>query len=1321
MAKQYRHGHLLALLCGCVLLLARPCSPLVITEIMFHPAEVAGTPAAEENLEYIELYNDRAVTEDVAGYAFTRGISYTFPGGATIPPKTYVVVARNPAAVEAAYGITGVHGPFTGALDNDGEQIELSSDNGGIIISLRYNDTHPWYPAADGAGHSLTLVKLAGDPEQASSWAPSTLIGGTPGAPDPGPGALGSLIINELLTNSDAAPGLDWIEIYNPGPTAMDLTSVYLSDSRSNLLGKYRFPPGILLQPGQFIGVDQSSFGFGLSAAGETVFLTAATGNPARPLRVLDAVRFGAVEPDVTLGRYPDGDNRITALSAPTRGLPNARPLQRPIVINEIMYHHGSRDPQYEFVELYNRSASPVSLAGWSFTDGVEYEFPSGAAIAAYAYAVVAADPQLLAAAYDNLVAGVNLFGPYTGRLDNHSERIRLSLPAAEINPATGKPYPITANEVTYCDGGRWPIWPDGRGASLELRDPFSDNDSPDAWAASDESTNAQWQQFFFTIQASDSTFTHDAIDMFELILLNRCDVLLDDLQLIVNGTNRLNNGGFESGQSSWNFLGNHVQSFITTHDARSGARSLHLRATGHGDPGANRVNQSIAQVTAGTVTFTGYAKWLRGSRHLLLRTSRQLAPIQPPRPAYVCELAMPMNLGTPGRRNTAYIANRGPDIAHVTHTPVIPAANQQIIITARVTDNDPVSAVTLYYRSEGQAAFTPAQMNDNAAAPDAIANDGVYTAAIPGAAAGTMRAFYIVASDGTAQNRFPARLEDTAPVPDRTCLVRVADRSVSSAFARYRIWMSNDVLNTFKSRPNLSNELLDCTFVYNETEVFYNAAIRHRGSPWTRSGSNRAPIPGDSIGFRIEFNPDRRFRAREEINLDGTEGPLRGPLQERAAYWLYRKMGLHYSTQEYVWPILNGLTHHTYEDVLKIDGAYVNAWFPDDSDGCLHKIDDYFEYNFNGTSFQNLDEGLIHDATHPLLKETYRWSFEKRSHREDDEWTPLLNLAEMMNTPPDSSQYEANIESVIDPASFIMALAVRRAIGDWDSYGFLRGKNYCLYYAPRADKWSLIPWDIDYGFGSGAGATTVIYGVAPWFPEILALLDHPKYKRIYEQSLAELVAGPLQTSHGTADPPTEFDRFLDDAANARIADGLGDTAFIDRWNEIKTFVAQRRAYILEQLPADRFEITTNNGRDFSAPQGELILTGIAPAEVTQITVNGTLAPADLSPAGAFSITVTVLLGPNVYNLQGCNAQGLPVPDAADSITITGLPAYSPSDFNQDNLTDAADLTFLADRWLNTCTPTQFCQGADLNKNTRVDLPDLAIFAGNWLKNHPHE
>ncbi len=519
--------------------------------------------------------------------------------------------------------------------------------------------------------------------------------------------------------------------------------------------------------------------------------------------------------------------------------------------------------------------------------------------------------------------------------------------------------------------------------------------------------------------------------------------MLIDDLELLIGGTDRLTNGGFESGTSSWRILGNHVRSFATTADRHSGSRALHLIATGHGDPGANRLNQSISGTSSSSVTFRGWARWIRGSRYLLLRTSREQSPVQPPRPAHAFELDVPFNLGTPGQQNSTFVPNRAPDILDVQHSPVMPISGEPIVVTARITDIDGVVMATLSYRSEGSGAFTSVEMVDDGSEDDAVAGDGLFTATIPGTSAGAMRAFYIEAFDGTAFTRFPSRLDPSADVPDRTCLVRVGDVQFNTRLATYRIWLSDDVINTFRSRPNLSNELMDCTFVYNDSEVFYNCGIRFRGSPFLRGGSGRDPR--DRYGFRIDFNPDQKFHGREEINLDNTEGSSRGPLQERASYWFYRKMGLQFSAHEYVRLIINGRSHNDYEDVQKIDGDYIEKWFPNDTEGYIHKIDDYFEYSSNGTSHSNLDEGLKLDSRHPLLKETYRWGFEKRSHRENDRWQHLFDLATALNTPSASPAYEEIVESVIHPEHFTKVLAIRHAVGDWDSYGYRRGKEQRL------------------------------------------------------------------------------------------------------------------------------------------------------------------------------------------------------------------------------------------------------------------------------------
>jgi len=1364
MKNRRRHQwSLLAITCMIALWATRPCMGIVVSEVMYHPVDEA------ETLEFIELYNNRAVFEDLTAYAFTNGIQYEFEPGTIIGAKEYLVVARDPAALEAAYGISGVHGPFTGRLNNDGERIELSNGNGEILISLRYSNENPWPASPDGTGHSLILAKPGADPEEASTWSPSMFIGGTPGGPDefqvepedptlvtlvdvghpgryfkgtrePSPGLnqqattawaqqqfnddpsttawldgpsgygysndpselqfirtelndmngryisvyarlrftltveqinsfsqlwaeihyddgfvlylngrrvadsgeiLGDpppfdssggqatdppavnvdltsrmnllvpgtnvlaiqahnatisgssdciaspvlravaeepggsedrrvrVVINELLANSDTPPGIDWLELYNPGPTTVDLSNVYLSDDRLDLL-QYKIPDGIVLQPGEFWSVSEGTppqgLPFALDFSGETIYVTMATNDSVpEPVRVLDAVRFGTMEPDLTFGRFPDGSGYLDFLTSATFEAPNTQPLIRDIVINEIMYHHSTRDERYEYIELYNRGTSRITLSGWAFTDGIDFEFDEGTEMPPGSYLVVAKDPDLLEGVYDNLVVGSNLFGPYSGSLDDHSECIRLSYPLKQVNPRTGRleTYMVTADEVTYYDGGRWPTWADGQGASLELRDPRSNNDTPDAWADSDESGKTAWEQFSFTINSSDSRYTHDRITVFDLMLLNRGDVLLDDIELIVGGSNRLSNNGFESGESGWRILGNHTRSFVTTDDRHSGSRSLHLIATGHGDPGANRINRSISSVTASTVTFRGWARWLRGNRFLLLRTTRDRSPVQPPRPAHAFELNMPLDLGTPGLQNTAFVSNRGPDILDVQHAPVLPAGSEPIVVTARVADNDGVASVTLYYRSEGTSGFTSAPMVDDGSGDDLIDGDGIFTATIPGASASTMRAFYIMASDGSASTRFPTCLEPSADVPERTCLVRVGDTLLNTQFATYRVWLSDGVISTFRSRPNLSNELMDCTFVFNDTEVFYNARIRYRGSPFIRSGSGRDPR--DRYGYRIDFNPDQKFSDREEINLDNTEGSDRGPLQERASYWFYKQMGLQFSMQEFVRLVINGRNYGNYEDVQKIDGDYIDKWFPDDADGYIHKIDDYFEYTADGTGYTNLDEGLKFDSRHPLLKETYRWGFEKRSHCEDDTWDHLFDLAVALNMPSSSPTYEQAIELVIHPEHFARVLAIRHAVGDWDSYGYRRGKNNYFYYATTEGKWYLLPWDIDFTLGSGDGTSTNLFSMnVGQFPEVNQFLNYPKYRQMYLQALAELVNGPWQTSYGTANPPTAFDQFLDDSTNALMADGLGN----GRRDGIKRFVRDRRAYILTQIPS---------------------------------------------------------------------------------------------------------------------------------------------------------
>jgi hypothetical protein len=173
----------------------------VINEIMYRP----GTGYPENTaLEFIELYNpDEANSMDVAGWAITKGTTFTLPAGAAIPPNGYLVITANVAAFQAAHpGVTNLHGPWRAgsALADKGETITLSMPDPPAgawttVDSVKYADEgdwasrtwdttngFQWVTGANGAGKSLERrnPKLASDHGQ--NWGDSTVVGGSPGA-----------------------------------------------------------------------------------------------------------------------------------------------------------------------------------------------------------------------------------------------------------------------------------------------------------------------------------------------------------------------------------------------------------------------------------------------------------------------------------------------------------------------------------------------------------------------------------------------------------------------------------------------------------------------------------------------------------------------------------------------------------------------------------------------------------------------------------------------------------------------------------------------------------------------------------------------------------------------------------------------------------------------------------------------------------------------------------------------------------------------------------------------------------------------------------
>ena len=482
---------------------------LRVSELMYHPSAVAGNTNGAEEFEFIELKNiSTNVTVSLTGVRFINGVEFDFTGSTVtaLAPGQTTLVVRNLAAFTSRYGAgAGIAGQYTGSLENNGERLQLVDASGEEILDFSYDNN--WYPITDGLGFSLVIADEFAVPDawsRKSQWRTSGRLGGSPSLDDPAPPALAPVVINEALTRADVPPPTDTIELHNPTAGAANISGWFLSDD-FNSPKKFRIPSGTTIPAGGFVTFDEAQFNvgatsFALSSDGDEVWLFSA--DAATNLTgYVSGFRFGAAEDGVSFGRHvtSTGGEHFVAQASRTLGSANAGPKVGPIVIAEVHYHptdlaDGSDNEADEFIELRNVSNAEVLLYDssrltntWKITGGVDFTFPTNQTLATNSsLLLVNFNPTNLAAATAfrakfSVDAGVPLFGPYAGKLDNAGADVELKKPTT---PLTGAAPYVMIDQVEYRDAAPWPAAADGSGASLQRVNLAAYGNDPANWIA---------------------------------------------------------------------------------------------------------------------------------------------------------------------------------------------------------------------------------------------------------------------------------------------------------------------------------------------------------------------------------------------------------------------------------------------------------------------------------------------------------------------------------------------------------------------------------------------------------------------------------------------------------------------------------------------------------------------------------------------------------------------------------------------------------------------------------------------------------------------
>jgi hypothetical protein len=289
------------------------------------------------------------------------------------------------------------------------------------------------------------------------------------------------IVVSEINYHGDSTIDAgSWVEIYNRGGSAVDITNWVFSDDDPS---HFFIIPSKMLNPGEYAVLVQDqllfnsfypglsnvlpgSFVFGLSNKSDQLRLFDSQNNLQFSMTYIDSLEWpkGADGNGRTLevknffGNFSDPFNWHDGCMMGSPGGPHV-PCNESVIFSEVNYHSSNNLDVGDWVEIRNITGSSIDISNWIFKDKNDtsaYIIPSGTILPAGANRVIAAELSKFNVEFPT----VNAMGPFSFGFDNSKEVIRL------FNSSGVLQY-----SMQYRDYYPWPADADGGGYTLEIGD----------------------------------------------------------------------------------------------------------------------------------------------------------------------------------------------------------------------------------------------------------------------------------------------------------------------------------------------------------------------------------------------------------------------------------------------------------------------------------------------------------------------------------------------------------------------------------------------------------------------------------------------------------------------------------------------------------------------------------------------------------------------------------------------------------------------------------------------------------------------------------
>ncbi len=403
---------------------------IVLSELHPDPSPSLGLPS----FEFIELFNVSDHPFQLSGWELTDGTSHGIFGSHILLPQHYIIITLNDAVpLYAPYGTTIGVTNFP-SLNNAGDNIRLKAPGGAVIDSLVYNLSTYRDDDKTAGGYTLERIDPTDFCKGAMNWKASEHSqGGTPGVQNSIHQITADLTGPKLLNIVPKGPDVVTLQfderlgalpllsdLHFPYPpqivnavfsnqdqSAIDISFSTVLDSATTY--------GIAVNnvhdcPGNLLQADFDSATFKVDGIAPTVISVTTTSQTQIEIvfneRLTDtsvdenAFTVNEYEGDITIGFSATKRKILLTFSVPLQNgreylleIANVRDasgnviesttyviqyfepepvLPKDIVINEFMADPAPAIglPEGEYIEIFNRSAKPFDLEGWTVTDG---------------------------------------------------------------------------------------------------------------------------------------------------------------------------------------------------------------------------------------------------------------------------------------------------------------------------------------------------------------------------------------------------------------------------------------------------------------------------------------------------------------------------------------------------------------------------------------------------------------------------------------------------------------------------------------------------------------------------------------------------------------------------------------------------------------------------------------------------------------------------------------------------------------------------------------------------------------------------------------